>query len=937
MQQPDRLTDAAAAGALAAEADREAPDGSHEPRIPSQPSRTLPIPPRHFVPRLRLWERLDESTGLGVTLITGPVGSGKTLGIAGWLRDRGHDREGAIWVHADSGLGPQQLRGVLQRASYPAGSRRRASRSPRLIVIDDAHELPSASVRLIDDLLRDAPMSVRLVLASRWDVPLTRLVPELLGHLTVLRGDVLRMTDMEAAALVAPHLRDPDPDVVQAIVGWARGWCAVLVLAAHAAGRAPEQAAEVRRLAQAAPVAVQVASEVFAALTSAQRHLLLCLSGEEPFTRRLAAHLTNDSNAAEVLGELESTGLLVTRVPPAIDDLALDPFGEESGGADADARFVIHPLLLEVVRRRLAGDSVDVMRARATVTRAVRLDLTRSHAPGAVTRLLRVLAFDEAAAVLTHDGVHMVLGPEYDGAVQRMASAHPEILAEHPSTWFVVALDRWTADDSDGVRHWTGRIVAQADGGRAGEAAEPLDEGFPGSGDGLSAVQVACAHLWRAQLGLEPLEPAVERARQVVAGVLAEGETTEVDARARQVLVVNLAAAQAWLGQYDEARTNLVTVIAMARSYELTALAASAMTYLAITEYLAGHEAAAIEVATEAFSLLGDHGLGQLPFAGSRAGLALFLSSAATLPWTVTPASPPFRETGRRVHGGDLTARLLGRVRDALLAAWSGSVASARGVLAAPSTDPRLRDDALPRHLRVPVLLGEALLAALSADPETLERFESDLVSLGAVGEARFVAGLRADCQADRREALAAFAEAAGTAECVQPPIRAMSLTCAAQVLDSLGEADLALDRLAEAAALTEVRRNGVAFLGWSRQGSPMEWLLRRLDARDDSLWVHELARAAVGHSDVISRLESATPLRHEERESEDPVMGPALSPREREVLGELARGATYADIGATLFVSANTIKTHVSSLYTKLGASRRSDALSIARARHIL
>jgi LuxR family maltose regulon positive regulatory protein len=64
-----------------------------------------------------------------------------------------------------------------------------------------------------------------------------------------------------------------------------------------------------------------------------------------------------------------------------------------------------------------------------------------------------------------------------------------------------------------------------------------------------------------------------------------------------------------------------------------------------------------------------------------------------------------------------------------------------------------------------------------------------------------------------------------------------MSLACSAQLLDSLGEAETALDRLAEAAALTEVRRNGVAFLGWSRQGSPMEWLLRRLDARGDSAW----------------------------------------------------------------------------------------------------
>jgi DNA-binding CsgD family transcriptional regulator len=164
-----------------------------------------------------------------------------------------------------------------------------------------------------------------------------------------------------------------------------------------------------------------------------------------------------------------------------------------------------------------------------------------------------------------------------------------------------------------------------------------------------------------------------------------------------------------------------------------------------------------------------------------------------------------------------------------------------------------------------------------------------------------------------------------------------MAAACAAQLLDSLGESEAAMEQLAGAVRQTEVRRNGVAFLGWSRQGSPIEWLLRRLDARSDSAWTRELASLTSGHPDVISSLDSSTPLRREQREPEEPLAGPSLSPREREVLGELARGATYADIGATLFVSANTVKTHVSSLYTKLGASRRSDALSIARSHHLL
>ncbi len=68
-----------------------------------------------------------------------------------------------------------------------------------------------------------------------------------------------------------------------------------------------------------------------------------------------------------------------------------------------------------------------------------------------------------------------------------------------------------------------------------------------------------------------------------------------------------------------------------------------------------------------------------------------------------------------------------------------------------------------------------------------------------------------------------------------------------------------------------------------------------------------------------------------------EPRVTPVLSPREHEVLNELARGATYGDIAATLFVSENTVKTHVSSLYAKLSAGRRSEALAVARKMHLL
>ena len=51
-----------------------------------------------------------------------------------------------------------------------------------------------------------------------------------------------------------------------------------------------------------------------------------------------------------------------------------------------------------------------------------------------------------------------------------------------------------------------------------------------------------------------------------------------------------------------------------------------------------------------------------------------------------------------------------------------------------------------------------------------------------------------------------------------------------------------------------------------------------------------------------------------------------------------LVQGVTSnRDLAARLFVSENTVKTHVSSLYSKLGASRRSEALSVARRLQLL
>ena len=58
-----------------------------------------------------------------------------------------------------------------------------------------------------------------------------------------------------------------------------------------------------------------------------------------------------------------------------------------------------------------------------------------------------------------------------------------------------------------------------------------------------------------------------------------------------------------------------------------------------------------------------------------------------------------------------------------------------------------------------------------------------------------------------------------------------------------------------------------------------------------------------------------------------------ALTEKEREVLGHLAAMLSTDEIAAAMFVSVNTVRTHVRNILRKLDASRRNEAVRRARA----
>jgi len=57
------------------------------------------------------------------------------------------------------------------------------------------------------------------------------------------------------------------------------------------------------------------------------------------------------------------------------------------------------------------------------------------------------------------------------------------------------------------------------------------------------------------------------------------------------------------------------------------------------------------------------------------------------------------------------------------------------------------------------------------------------------------------------------------------------------------------------------------------------------------------------------------------------------LTPRELEILGLIASGLSNREIAEKIFVSENTVKTHSSRLFDKLGARRRTQAVQIGKA----
>lgn len=223
----------------------------------------IPVRPARFVSRNHLLQRLQQGLSLGrrLTLISAPAGYGKTLLVVEWIRHQGSK---ATWISLDEGdndfvrfaryliaalhtvhpeLGEVSMQSldnaqlssveglltplVNEIAGLPDSY-------PVLLVLDDYHQIHAQAVHdAITFLVEYLPPHMHLVLITRADPPLPLARWRGRGQLNELRMEDLRFSPAETAEYLemALNLRLSAVEL-QALVSRSEGWIAGLQMAA---------------------------------------------------------------------------------------------------------------------------------------------------------------------------------------------------------------------------------------------------------------------------------------------------------------------------------------------------------------------------------------------------------------------------------------------------------------------------------------------------------------------------------------------------------------------------------------------------------------------------------------------------------------------------------------------------------------------------------
>ncbi|MDG9710130.1 helix-turn-helix transcriptional regulator [Streptomyces sp. DH10] len=854
----------------------------------------FPARPDTFLRRQRLVDHLDQALRTPLTLLNGAAGAGKTLLAADWARglrppvawltvEVGDRRPGVFWAYvlqalracgasASDRIGtPADANEVDQKLLAALAAELSDRDRPVVLVLDEYDRVTAPEVaEQLEFVLRHAGQGLHLVLVTRTEplLPLHRY--RAAGELTEIRTAELAFTPDEAVALLELHGLSLPAHAAGALVDRTRGWAAGLRLSALAARESADPELYLKEFeADRSTVADYLLAEVLKGQPEQTQDLLLRVSVLDRFCPELADALTLRTDAGPLLAGLHRANAFVEHL--------------------GHSWYQLHPLFGEILRahlrERLPGVEPELHRRAARwMRRSGFLPETLAHGAAAGD-------WEFTAGALVDDlAIGQLFNGLRSGALNQLFSRMgPE--ARSPATDLVRAAHDLSRCDLD-------RGLP-----RLRRAREQLADDAPH----LAAAQLSCALLEALAARLTGCPPRAESAaeaadelrREVPAQLL--DEHPEIPA----LLLTHLGSARLWAGRFEDARAALTTVVGAPDAAATVLPREESLGHLALLDYLNGWPGRAERKALAAVSEAERVGMSQPSGSGiERLVLAAVaidrdeldraqaLLDEAALP---SGARDPVPSAGRALA----TARLLlarGRARAAVEAA----------------------DPAVSAAVASPWAASHEALIASAAHLAEGRPDEAAEVLQGVSGDqpACVVEAAAIQLAAGRPETAVDLLDSIHTQGGTGPAVTVRAALVRAQAAERAG--DTATARRLVAQALLDARRERL-----------------RRPFLDAGAWIRPLLVTAPLDELAGGWLAPGPPRRGEQPAPgapPSPLVAVELSGRERDVLERLAGMMSTEEIAADLYVSVNTVKTHLKSVYRKMAVNRRTDAVHRAR-----
>jgi LuxR family maltose regulon positive regulatory protein len=861
---------------------------------------TAPGVPDWAVKRPRISKQIAQGVRLcPLTVVTGPLGAGKTMALALWAAaergpvawlslDEYDNRPNLFWSYVVAAL--RRSGAVLPKTLSAAARGRRsaehmfllrlasalaAQNPPVTLVIDDFHLLAEPQVlNALDFLLRNAGTGLRLVVCSRTDplLPLHRY--RLTGQLAEIRASDLAFTTAEAHQLLAQHSCTPSADSLTCLTRLTEGWAAGLRLAAMSMADHPNPERFVEELlSQDSALTSYLVKEVLNTLPPKVRELLLSTSILERVNAEAASELTGSEQAGRTLSALAHTNAFI------------QPIG---GGW-----YRYHTLFAEMLRLRLRLESPD--RIAALHRRAARWHERSGQLTGAVQHAAQAGDWPLAASIVINAlAIGEILEPRGSQplADEFAGMPHGEAWAEPQP--YLVSAHALSANRPE--------VAATALG-----AAEDMLERLPAdrkTASGLAAALVrlaACRRTGDRAAVVATAARAEALIGKISGGTLAQHE--EIRAR----LLSARAAVEVWSGHLTDAARILDAGAAAAVASRKEDQRAACLGQLALVEAMRGHLSRAAKLAGQATASDRDSGLPPTP------------AALVALAW-VHLEHHELREARDQLKRADAA---LGASRDELAGAVACLAAACIGLAEG--------------HAEVAMHFVARARSQWSG-PVWLEQKLS-------------VAESRACLAAGDVHAAVAAAERAGP---VGSPEAAVMLAyvwaeagdgqSARRALEPLTAHDRVPERVRLQACLVDARLSyhsgdrarGRRSLGCALQLAARERL--RLPFAMERSWIGPVLK----HDPELAQTHKQlfTPAMHYDprpapptavKQATIPVLEP-LTQREQEVLRHVSGMLTTAEIASEMYISTNTVKSHIRNVCTKLAVTHRGEAVRRAR-----